>query len=172
MLSSASSPELSLTGEFITHWGSLPRVDTVPKLADFLDQADPRFVPWTVIVDLRGGGFLPIRLMGTRVVDTFGEHTSHDFLGVMPPHMGQAVWQAHQQMMAVPCGWQTQSMVVTTTGREVIVDIMSVPLIIKGSKWCVAKLIHIIERLNYREALVKVIDLHNMRWIDLGSGIP
>src|SRR5687767_5549701 len=104
---SAESSALSPTAEFIDHWSRLPRTGTVPMLADFLDQADPRFAPWTIVVDLRGGGFLPIRLMGTRV-DTFGEHTSHDFLGVMPPHVGQTVWKAHQQMTLVPCGWQTE----------------------------------------------------------------
>ena len=157
--------------QFLVHWQSLPRTGETPDLAAFLDRSNPLFAPWTLIVDLGPGDALPIRLMGTRLVDIFGEYTGKDFLRIMPTALSSVVRQAHQKICAVPCGWSTESRVVTSSGREVVVHLISLPLRNKSAS-SVVKLVSVVERLNYHEAFVKVLDLRTSQWVDLGAGIP
>src|SRR4051812_44242271 len=120
---SPEAADQSLLAKFVAHWRALPRTNGLPTLATYLDHTDPRFAPWTTIVDIKAGNRLPIRLIGTRMVETFGEHTGGDFLAVMPADVRAVVWRAHQQIVSLPCGWHTESKVVTTGGREVITEL-------------------------------------------------
>ncbi|TAK99976.1 MAG: PAS domain-containing protein [Rhodospirillaceae bacterium] len=168
----SDAAEQSARADFIAHWRTLHCENGVPSVAGFLDQALPRFAPWTMIVDVEQRGTLPLRLIGTRLADTFGEQTGNDFLFIMPSGVRSVVRRAHQLMCTLPCGWHTESLAVTSGGREVIVELISLPLRNKGSISCVVKLAHIVAQLDYREALVNVVDLRNSTWVDLGAGVP
>lgn len=64
-----------MIGAFWSYWDSLPKVDLVPRLRDYLDHAPPTLQPFVVIMDLTSPEHMKVRLTGTAMVDFAGEMT-------------------------------------------------------------------------------------------------
>jgi hypothetical protein len=144
----------------------------VPTLGDFLDRPDHRFAPWLAILDVHSEEVMNVRLFGTRLVDSFGEITGLNFLDFLQKDLRPIVGRAHKLICTIPCGWVTHARAVTTGGREVVPETITLPLLRHGTTGCVVKLTHIVHQLDYREGLVTVDKVHSEHWIDLGAGVP
>ena len=144
-----------------------------------LDHPALHLVSRTFIVDVASETDLPVRLYGTRLVEVYGEFTHHNYLDMVSPELRKQVGRAHQQMCSVPCGWITSQKAVTTYGRQVTIEYVSLPLVNRGRICCVAKLAYATDTLELREAfgvplnvVSPSLDRQNSRWIDVGAGIP
>lgn len=167
-----SNPAPAGSDRFLEHWRALAAGGLIPTLTDFLDQPDPRFAPRLFIVDVDGDGRMPVRLIGTRYAEYFGEVTGRDFLDLVAAEIRQFSICAHALVCATPCGWLTQARAITTSGREVLAETVTLPLLRRGRVCSVVKCGMVVEQLAFREAVTVVQSIHDHRWIDIGAGIP
>ena len=157
---------------FLSHWRSLPRAGLIPSLPAFLDRPHPGFAPWLNIVDFVSESEMPVRYFGTRLVDSFGEITRLNFLDFLKKDVRPLVAHAHRLVCETPCGWTTLARAITTTGRELVAETITLPLMRRGRASSLVKLTNVIEHLNFRESLVTVDQVTSQHWIDLGAGVP
>ncbi len=129
-------PGAAAEHDFVAHWRSLPREGLVPTLSTFLDRPHPRFSPWVFILDVDSADTLTVRLWGTRMADTFGELTGLNFIDFLKRDLRPTISRAHSAICALPCGWLTSSRALTTAGREVVGETLSLPLMHKGEPRC------------------------------------
>ena len=160
--------------DFVAWWKALPRTGDghAPALADCLDGAHPGFAPWIVIVDVVNDFRLPIRLFGTRLTEFFGERTATDYLDHMPPSLRKPIALSHKAMCAMPCGRLTEAYGVTGSGRDIVLDMVSLPLSSPGNISHVIKFTRIVEQLDVQEGLSRVNRIFMQTWLDIGAGVP
>jgi hypothetical protein len=170
----SGGPETETPSEddFIAHWRALAGNERIPTLAAFLDNPEPRFAPWIYILDVVSDDCLPVRLFGTRMTESFGEITGLNFLDFLSRDVRGPIGRAHRLICERPCGWVTYTRAVTTAGRAVIPETITLPLLRKGVANAVVKLTKIVHTLEFRESLVSVDKIESQYWIDLGAGLP
>ncbi|TAL00595.1 MAG: hypothetical protein EPO08_13130 [Rhodospirillaceae bacterium] len=159
--------------DFLEHWQSL-RVDgAVPRLAAFLDNVVPAFQPWVGIVDVNDRDFHEIRLMGTGLVACFGfDGTGKNFLTFPSPDADSRVRRRHSVVPATPCGSFYRSVCVTSTGREIEIIGMALPLVRSNGGPCVVWILELQAVLGFGETGTGIKQVFDERWIDIGSGVP
>ena len=124
------------------------------------------------IVDFISETEMPVRYFGTRLVESFGEITRLNFLDFLKKDVRPLVAHAHRLVCETPCGWTTLARAITTTGRELVAETITLPLMRRGRASSLVKLTNVIEHLNFRESLVTVDQVTSQHWIDLGAGVP
>ena len=68
------------------------------------------------------------------------------------------ILRAHHSIVGYRCGWRMEDKVVTTSGRELIINLISLPLINENSPPYVVKLLHVVE--------ISIIAKRRLSWLN------
>jgi hypothetical protein len=157
--------------QFFSHWQSLRKRPAMPDLSAFLDRPLPAVQPWVSIFDVNDTG-LVLRLFGTGMVQFTGVDLTGKTLDDYAAPEGRAgVAQPYHHIVRKPCGSLTSSLWATSTGRNVEIWSIGLPLIRKGGAsavWLTEPTVGLVSG----ETGVIVRRLVSKKWIDLGCGIP
>jgi len=116
-------------GNFFEHWLAQSHDVLVPTLEAYLDHVDPRFQPYTTIIDVTGLGGMSIRLFGTGLVAALGRDlTRVDATAWYNERARAAMIDFTARMLSVPCGLGCLRAYGTSKGRRVKVASLSLPL--------------------------------------------
>lgn len=160
---------------FFDHWASLRTDGLVPTLRAFLDHPSPAFQPFVAIYDVCDDGQrLPLRLFGTGLVEFNGsELTGEDFLLSAEPELREIISFTARMQVSHPCGRTDLRKVASTKGNYVETDALSLPLLTDDSKEpSIVLFLNHRATLGYGETLGSVLSIENIRWVDIGAGIP
>lgn len=159
--------------QFCSHWQSLRNGPAIPKLPDYLDKPMNELQPRVVIVDVEDPRLQPVRLVGTGIVNFFGfDATSANFLDTVADGIRSIFARCHQDIPRIPCGKIHTSVCSTSTGRELIVPAIALPLLRRDEKPSVIWLLEVGETLGFGETGSEVRDIREEWWIDIGFGAP
>lgn len=163
--------------EFARYWLSLPCRDLIPSRADFDPGRVAGLLPNLVIHDLISPEQIRLRLVGTAVVDDYGQEiTGRNYLDFVEeprrPIASRAIFLVCEQ----PAGMLVKLRSITESGKMLTRESIAFPMRDDDGR---ARLVYFcsspaVERETYfdeRDALtvMKVLD---RRFIDIGAGVP
>ena len=158
---------------FLNHWKSLIVKGLMPSLHDFLGVANPELQPNIIILDVLSAEQVPIRLMGTGLVQTLGrELTKTNSIDIYDSHLKKRVGASCMAMVKQPCGQLTQRMVNTAGGLLVPAFSIALPLSTKTGVGCIAAFTHTSTPFPSDDSIVMVKEISFFEWIDIGAGTP
>ncbi len=167
------SPEEEVEA-FISHWQSISKTGTLPRLADYLDHASPRSQPDIAIADVNPDGTVKVRLYGTRRVKIFGsEWTGRDPFDNFSPAAAKAGMQVTLTALRHPCGATAIFHFENKGAGELPAYSTILPLetdtpdaltFIHHLKFC--------EDLGEDDEPLRTLRFDELRFIDIGAGVP
>lgn len=161
---------------FWQYWNSLPKVNHVPHIKDYLDHAPPALQPYVVIMDLQSAEEMSVRLMGTALVEALGELTgsSADILysgQTREMAIGKA-WRAVHH----PCGYIAQRKLLSKSKRLFNTNGLVFPIRTDtdGSKTIVSynDLPNADAGFASDDQIETVQGYTDHNWFDVGAGVP
>lgn len=164
-----------LCAAFLAHWQSFRVGGALPTLKDFLGRPHPRLQPHTVIKDVISPGTLRVRLHGTQLVETSGVDLTGknllDYAGTAS--FADKYWSYHNSVVEHPVAVSGTKNTVAVSGRAVVFEDLSLPVVpFPGGPPCVIGCISLIEGLDYKDTVFKLLEYTSTAWIDIGWGIP
>lgn len=161
--------------EFYDHWAGLPREGLVPSLSEFLGNPSPEFQPYVAIYDVvDNAASLPLRLFGTGLVSfNGGDLTGKDFLMSAEPNLRETISYTVRKQVEQPCGRTDVREVASSSGKSVETQSLSLPLLTgDGKPPSIVLFLNYMHTIGYGETLGAVIEISDIRWVDIGAGIP
>lgn len=104
-------------GAFWSYWDSLPKVDHVPHLRDYLDHVPPTVQPFVVIMDLTSPEHMNVRLTGTAMVEFAGEMTGTEAEILYRDQTRRAAMALAWAAATHPCGYVADRMLRSRHGH-------------------------------------------------------
>ncbi len=159
---------------FIAHWRSLAKDGLVPTLQEFLLHPVPELQPFVVILDVNSETDIPVRLLGTGLVQMTGrEFTKTNALDIYAPHVKKRIGQTCMQMITHPCGQITERLMNTAGGVTVSTTGIALPLRNKaGEIKCLGAFNVPREPVAAGDPAIVISDILMAEWVDIGAGIP
>jgi hypothetical protein len=160
--------------KFIAHWQSLPKDGLLPPLSAFLSAPHPELQPSVIIIDVRSEQNVPIRLLGTGIVNLIGrELTGTNSLDIYAPHLRARVGRACASMVQRPCGQVTERLICTAGGLMMAATSVALPIGVKGDRWgSLVAYTCTREPVATGDSMTIVHEILATEWIDIGAGIP
>lgn len=164
--------------DFAEYWASLPKVGGIPRRDAFRPEDVPRLLPNVVIHELVSPELLRIRLIGSSVVEDYGQEiTGRNYLDFVEesrrPKASAAIFAICRQ----PAGMLVQLRSLTRTGQVLTRESIAFPM--RGDD-DVANLVYFCssparerERDYVAEAdELQVMNVMRRAYIDIGAGLP
>ncbi len=156
------------------HWRSLSKNGEVPTLQEFLSHPIPELQPHVIILDVNSETDIPIRLLGTGLVQLTGrELTKTNALDIYAPHLRKRIGQACMKMISHPCGQISERLMNTAGGVTVSTTGIALPLRNKaGEIKCLAAFNAPREPVAAGDPTIVISDILMAEWVDIGAGVP
>jgi len=167
----------ALSVAFARHWLSLPTIDLIPSRRDFEPERIPGLLANLVIHELIAEDHIRLRLVGTAVVDDYGQEiTGRNYLDFVEESRRPKASQAIFLVCDHPAGMLVKLRSVAESGKLLTRESIAFPMRDDDG---VARLVYFCsnpaeERETYFDepdtlTVMKVLD---RRFIDLGAGLP
>lgn len=160
---------------FFEHWQSL-RADgsILPSQKDFLDNADPRYAPFTHISEVDDAGVMIVRLMGTALVERWGKDKTGEAMAAdQPEEVREALYGNTRKVISTPCGLRSEIELAGSSGSEMIIEAITLPIGVEpGRPGRLVAYSALMRKLEYGEHSQQYKSLANVEWIDIGAGVP
>lgn len=160
---------------FLAHWQSL-RVDgAIPTLRDFLSKPNPRLQPNVAIKDVIPPRLLRVRLFGTHLVEVAGVDVTGRDLMVFAANetMADELWRYQHTAATRKIGIATVKLAAAASGRTIWFEDIELPLTpFPGGPPCLVCCLGFVEVVDYKDTMFKLLSHANVRWIDIGWGVP
>ena len=166
-----------LSTAFARYWLSLPTTDLIPCRRDFAPEQIPGLLANLVIHELISPDHVRIRLVGTAVVDDYGQEiTGRNYLDFVQPDRREKASRAIFHVCEQPAGMLVHLRSVSENGTLLTRESVAFPMRDDGGN---ARLVYFcsnpaVERATYfdeRNSL-KVMSVLARRYIDIGAGLP
>ncbi len=106
--------------EFAGYWRSLPVTDAIPRQSDFDPAAIRRLLPGIAIYEYRNENEFVCRLMGTGLVDVFGQDiTDQNVLDMWGESDRDIASVMFRKMLEKPCGMVARTLGRTASGASI-----------------------------------------------------
>ena len=162
---------------FAEYWGTLPKLDLIPRRDSFRPEEVPRILPNMVIHELVSPEMLRLRLVGSAVIEDYGQEiTGRNYLDFVDearrPKASAAIFAICRQ----PAGMLVRLRSVTRAGRILTRESIAFPMRGDGDA---ANLVYFCssparER-DYTAAesdRLKIMNVIQRVFIDIGAGLP
>jgi hypothetical protein len=157
---------------FITHWAQLRGNALIPATETFFDNPEARFAPCLYVVDLTGDTAL-VRLQGTALDERWTARlTGKDLHDGMSATVRRRSLSNMRQIVAQPCGYLARNVYRTSTDRDVIADLVQLPLAVQAGRPPRVVCLSLMQRDDDMEETVADFHTEALAWIDLGAGVP
>jgi hypothetical protein len=162
-----------LTQAFLAHWLAVRGEKSMPRIADFMDRLEPRFVPYLMMLDIHEAD-LTVRFHGGALIERRGaDQTGKSWLAVNPHLVRLNVMHDVWSVIKSACGLWTEARFTTTVQRALIVEALSLPLAAKdGRPPRIANLSVELGALDFEERAIGWHGKIRLEWIDTGRGVP
>ena len=167
-------PVTSSSQRFLSHWQAIGRGE-VPHLRDYLGVLDTVLQPHMILLDLVAPDMIRFRLMANALAELIGiDLTGQNFCQFnTDPELSGQIWRAGCTVVATPCGLQSQKLGFTGAGRQVTIEMMSLPFRpFAGGPPAIGCSIEIVEKHDYRDRVCGLVGYRSAEWVDLGHGVP
>jgi hypothetical protein len=171
---SSFDPDLTT---FWAYWNSLPKVDFVPHLRDYLDSVPPELQPSVAIIDVYSLERMVLRMAGTQIVDAIGhEPTEKDTPSVYNHDPAKAAIKIAWAAVTQPCGYAAKREIRSQAGRVSVVHGIALPMRTERAdcKTLVnfSSIARSVAELEYQDHVASLADMQPMQWVDIGNGVP
>jgi hypothetical protein len=171
----ASAFKTACCRRFSEKWHSLRSGSELPLLRDFLDTPDPVLQPHVILLDAVDEETFRVRLFATRLTEFVGVNLTgtnlYEFF--REPRLVKQVQSAVRAVIGQPCGILSTKRAVTSSGANLAVEMLSLPMrpSANGAP-VIAAAIDIIERLEPKDNIFGLVQYLSAEWVDIGSGVP
>lgn len=161
------------TRAFFEHWRGLCSDDAVPDVQDYLDHILARVAPYLLMYDYSGDDLIA-RFQGTNIVQRWTKEITGQSWFTVNPYIPKALVLANcRDCLDYRCGVWGQSIYVTTSGREVPLENMMLPLRAKaGRPPRFVNISSLLEVMGEGEIGKARVVTRAMSWLDAGFGVP
>ncbi len=158
---------------FYTHWLAQRGGELMPTAARSLDDMLARLAPNIYIVEVTKEESL-VRFQGTALVAGWGvDVTGKDVCAYRSPRLRQSVLTLMKEITRHPCGYYCRSVYTSAAGRNVIADIIRLPLSVQpGRPPRVINYKYESETLEPGDTSWVSYKNTYQGWIDIGAGVP
>jgi len=154
---------------FVAHWFALPREGPIPTLAAFLDRPVPSFQPRVALAEIISDTDVRYRLVGTELVDGFGERTGHNILEIAAPALRPELVAIFRRVVSEPCGYRALIEALTNQKREITFETVLFPLSRPAAPPVIVGCNETLRELQRDEALVRFERAVESNWIELAG---
>ena len=159
---------------FLAAWRGLSQDTPTPHFRTAFQQLSPKILPRIVILEKTPEGKYIIRFMGTSRALMWGEDlTSKDFLLLMPDFLRPTASRNMTTMLDHPCGMSYVADYVTSNGRELLMEHITVP--VENDAGLPRRLLNYADEVTtvgYADPRGEIQKVQQRTWIDIGSGVP
>ncbi len=159
---------------FLAAWRELCRDEATPHFRTAFQQLSPKILPRIVILEKTPEVKYIIRFMGTARALIWGEDlTGKDFMLLMPDSMRTTANRNMTTMLDHPCGMSYVADYVTSSGRELLIEHITVP--VDNDAGLPRRLLNYAEEVttgDYVDPRGQVQAVSERQWIDIGAGLP
>lgn len=175
MTALANATDLSVA--FARYWLSLPADDLIPSRRDFEPERIPDLLANLVIHELISPEFLKLRLVGTAVVDDYGQEiTGRNYLDFVEEHRRPKASRAIHLICEQPCGMLVHLRSITESGKVLSRESVAFPMRDGNGA---ARLVYFcsnpaVEREAFFDEpdMLKIMKVLDRLFIDIGAGVP
>jgi hypothetical protein len=130
--------------------------------------------PFVSFHDLEPSGRNTIRLFGTALVNAWGaDLTGRDIGDGFAPEVVKLFESIQGHCVDVPCGLWEVGHYITSTGRTIVKEIITLPLILTRSDAVrIARFHFMVDALSPVERITGIQEVMRKTWIDIGYGVP
>ena len=162
---------------FARYWLLLDAVDLIPNRAHFIPESIPGLLAHLGIHELISPEFIRLRLVGTAVVDDYGQEiTGRNYLDFVEEERRAKASRAIHLICEQPCGMLVHLRSTTVSGNSLTRESIAFPM---RSDNGVANLVYYCSgTAREREAFVdepdelQVMGILQRRFVDIGAGVP
>lgn len=162
---------------FARYWLSLPATDLIPCRQDFAPERIPELLANLVIHELISPDHIRIRLVGTAVVDDYGQEvTGRNYLDFVQPERREKASRAIFHICEQPAGMLVHLRSVSENGTQLTRQSVAFPMRDDSGT---ARLVYFCsspaaERATFFDERIslKVMNVLDRRYIDIGAGVP
>lgn len=170
-----NATELSVA--FARHWLSLPAHDLIPWRRDFLPESIPGLLPNLVIHELISPEHIRLRLVGTAVVDDYGQEiTDRNYLDFVEEARRPKASRAIFLVCEHPTGMLVHLNSTSASGQTLTRESIAFPMRDDDGR---ARFVYFCsnparERTTYFDEpdALKVMTVLDRRFLDIGAGVP
>ncbi len=167
----------ALTVAFARYWLSLPTVDLIPSRRQFEPERIPGLLANLVIHELVSPDYLKLRLVGTAVVDDYGQEiTGRNYLDFVDESRRAKASRAIFLVCEQPAAMLVHLRSVATNGMVLTRESIAFPMRDDSGT---ATLVYFcsnpaVERKTFVDArdALKVMNVLDRQYIDIGAGVP
>ncbi|MEC9346301.1 MAG: PAS domain-containing protein [Pseudomonadota bacterium] len=163
--------------DWARYWWSLRQGDMVPPRSRFDPVGVPALLRDMMICDLSEPGRVRIRLMGTRMVSSFGfDPTGTDYLDLVAPDRRAEAYRGFIVPARQPCGMQVEGENRYRDGRSMAVEVMAFPL--RRDDGGGMQMVFVGSNVDPRHGRfhdlgrATVFHVFSRRYLDIGAGVP
>lgn len=160
---------------FWENWSALPKTGYVPRLKDYLDNADPRLQPAVVIMDYFPAGHMEVRLAGTGIVDVMGEITHATEKDIYQPSIQQQAFKQGWKALSHPCGFTLRRTFRDSAGRQASASALVLPVETASDRKSVVTYNGFPKfgPETFDDQIIQaIIAFSDLTWVDIGAGVP
>ncbi|NQW08310.1 MAG: PAS domain-containing protein [Alphaproteobacteria bacterium] len=162
---------------FARYWLSLDPIDLIPSRAHFLPESIPRLLANLGIHELISPEFIKLRLVGTAVVDDYGQEiTWRNYLDFVEEERRPKASRALHLVCEQPCGMIAQLRSTTVRGGTLTRESIAFPM---RNEEGIANLVYFCSTpAQERETFIdertelRVANVLDRYFIDIGAGVP
>ena len=164
---------LPLARELVAYWKSRQINDGIPHTSDFFDHLPAPLAPYLILFDWSPDDII-CRLLGTKLVERWAEDlTGKSWFSANPHLKASGIVANFKMMIDRPCGGHAHGSFVSTVGRHLSIETVSLPLAVSpGRAPRVVAGSFPVETLGTDERSRGWIPPRQLEWLDLGFGIP
>lgn len=163
--------------EFATYWSSLPKIGLIPSRGSFRPEDVPRLLPRIVIHELVSPEMLRLRLVGSAVVEDYGqEFTGRNYLDFVEEQHRAAAARAIFLVCEQPAGLLVKLRSVTKSGRVMIRESIGFPMRDDDGR---ANLVYFCSTASKERDYIpsepdelRVVSFTSRTFVDIGAGLP
>jgi len=159
---------------FLAAWQRLCAETPTPHYRTAFQHLSSDILPKLLVLEVMPEHKYIVRFMGTVRAQIWGQElTGKDSLAMMPPHVIASAKLNLATMSAHPCGMYHVFHLNTPTGREMMMEHITVP--VANDPDHPRRLINFAEEISTVAYGVSQGEIHNVtgrEWIDVGAGVP
>lgn len=167
----------ALSRAFAAHWLSLDAVDLIPHRSQFLPERIPGLLANLVIHELVAPDLIRLRLVGTAVVDDYGQEiTGRNYLDFVEEERRSKASRAIHLVCEQPCGMLVNLRSHAASGATLTRESIAFPMRDEDG---IARLVYFCsnpaeERRTFfdKPDALEVMKVLDRRFIDIGAGLP
>jgi hypothetical protein len=146
----------------------------VPHYRSVFQQLPPEMLPRLAVVEETQRGEYVIRFMGTWRVEIWGKDlTGGNPLALMSPALVQSARRNMETVLEHPCGMYFTAQYVTPSGREVLVENITLPA--GNDPGLPRRIVNFVDELSttgYGDTVGALHSIGARAWLDIGAGVP